>query len=76
MSNTGSYLVLMGREWGWEIFKAIEKHAYLKPGKVTGTPRGFASIANVDEVPVKHLDRLESFFMVSFDVLTSAGRDT
>jgi len=44
------------REWGWEIFQAIEKHSKLSEG-------GYATVLNVDKVPVKHEDRMETFFM-------------
>ncbi|KAF8339752.1 uncharacterized protein EI90DRAFT_3144066 [Cantharellus anzutake] len=44
------------REWGWEIFQAIEKHAKLPEG-------GYATVLNVDRLPVKHDDRMETFFL-------------
>ncbi|KAK4050154.1 mannosyl-oligosaccharide alpha-1,2-mannosidase [Microbotryomycetes sp. JL201] len=46
----------MYREWGWAIFKAFEKHCKLPAG-------GFASILDVDELPVRHEDRMETFWL-------------
>ncbi|KAJ7156812.1 glycoside hydrolase [Mycena crocata] len=43
------------RERGWAVFEAIEKHARMD--------KGYASIVNVDSVPVKHLDEMPSFFL-------------
>ncbi|KAJ6458125.1 glycoside hydrolase [Mycena vitilis] len=43
------------RERGWAVFEAIEKHARLE--------RGYASIVNVDETTVKHMDEMPSFFL-------------
>ncbi|GAA5961860.1 hypothetical protein JCM3765_004098 [Sporobolomyces pararoseus] len=45
------------REWGWKIFEAFEKHCKLEDGA------GFASIRDVDELPVKHEDRMETFWI-------------
>lgn len=47
------------REYGWNIFKNIEEHCRIQSG-------GYATIVNVDEVPVKHEDKMETFFMVIF----------
>ncbi|KAM0746133.1 glycoside hydrolase [Meredithblackwellia eburnea MCA 4105] len=44
------------REWGWEIFQAFNKHCRLPDG-------GYASILDVDEVPVKYEDRMETFWI-------------
>ncbi|KAK4703773.1 hypothetical protein P7C70_g2433, partial [Phenoliferia sp. Uapishka_3] len=44
------------REWGWEIFQAFNKHCRLPEG-------GFASILDVDQVPVVHEDRMETFWI-------------
>ncbi|KAI0066648.1 glycoside hydrolase [Artomyces pyxidatus] len=44
------------RDWGWNIFQAIEKHCRVPSG-------GYATIVNVDEVPVRHEDKMETFFM-------------
>lgn len=44
------------RDYGWSIFQAIEKHCRIASG-------GYASILNVDEVPVKHEDKMETFLM-------------
>jgi mannosyl-oligosaccharide alpha-1,2-mannosidase len=45
------------REWGWQIFEAFDKHCRIPSG-------GYASIRDVDEVPVVHEDRMETFFLV------------
>jgi len=44
------------REYGWAIFQAIEKHCRIPSG-------GYATIINVDEVPVRHEDKMETFFL-------------
>ncbi|ORY88760.1 glycoside hydrolase [Leucosporidium creatinivorum] len=44
------------RKWGWDIFQAFVKHCRLPEG-------GFASIYDVDEVPVRHEDRMETFWI-------------
>ncbi|BGP54276.1 hypothetical protein JCM8202_000709 [Rhodotorula sphaerocarpa] len=44
------------RDWGWSIFQAFEKHCRLPGG-------GYASIRDVDELPVKHEDRMETFWI-------------
>ncbi|BGP14426.1 hypothetical protein JCM10213_004549 [Rhodosporidiobolus nylandii] len=44
------------RTWGWQIFQAFVKHCRLPGG-------GFASILDVDEVPVKYEDRMETFWI-------------
>ncbi|KAI1790982.1 glycoside hydrolase [Ganoderma leucocontextum] len=44
------------RQYGWEIFSAIEKHCKIETG-------GYASILNVDSVPVEHEDKMETFLM-------------
>jgi hypothetical protein len=49
------------REYGWAIFQAIEKHCRIPSG-------GYATIVNVDEVPVRHEDKMETFFLVRFKV--------
>lgn len=41
---------------GWEIFQAFEEHCRLPGG-------GFASIYDVDQVPVVHEDRMETFWI-------------
>lgn len=46
------------REYGWSIFQAIEKHCRIETG-------GYASVLNVDELPVTHDDKMETFLMVS-----------
>lgn len=45
------------REWAWEIFQAFEKHCKLPEG-------GYASIRDVDELPVVRENRMETFFLV------------
>lgn len=47
------------RDHGWNIFQAIEKHCKIPSG-------GYATIINVDQVPVRHEDKMEAFFLVSF----------
>jgi len=44
------------RDHGWAIFQAIEKHCKIPSG-------GYATIINVDEVPVRHDDKMETFFL-------------
>ncbi|CEQ42240.1 SPOSA6832_04020 [Sporobolomyces salmonicolor] len=44
------------REWGWTIFQSFVKHCRLPDG-------GFASILDVDQVPVKYEDRMETFWI-------------
>ncbi|EOQ99771.1 Mannosyl-oligosaccharide 1,2-alpha-mannosidase MNS3 [Wallemia ichthyophaga EXF-994] len=44
------------REWGWSIFESIEKHAKINSG-------GYASIMNVNKVPVDHEDKMETFLL-------------
>lgn len=46
------------RNWGWNIFTAIEKHCKVATG-------GYATIVNVDEVPARLEDKMETFFLVS-----------
>lgn len=41
---------------GWDIFQAFQKHCRLPEG-------GFASILDVDQVPVVHEDRMETFWL-------------
>ncbi|KAJ7597859.1 glycoside hydrolase [Mycena floridula] len=50
---TGSPLY---RDRGWEIFKAIEKHCRVETG-------GYASVLNVDEIPVQQEDKMETFLL-------------
>jgi hypothetical protein len=44
------------REWGWSIFQAIEKHCKVPGG-------GYAAVLNVDEVPARMEDKMETFLM-------------
>ena len=50
------------RNWGWEIFSAIEEHCKVPEG-------GYAAILNVDAIPVEHEDKMETFLMVSIYIL-------
>ena len=52
------------RDHGWAIFQAIEKHCRIPSG-------GYATIVNVDEVPVRHEDKMETFFLVSLRGFTN-----
>ncbi|KAJ7447544.1 glycoside hydrolase family 47 protein [Mycena galericulata] len=44
------------RAYGWEIFQAIETHCRVESG-------GYASVLNVEEVPVTWEDKMETFLM-------------
>ncbi|KAG2122568.1 glycoside hydrolase family 47 protein [Suillus clintonianus] len=44
------------RDLGWAIFQAIEKHCRIPTG-------GYASVINVDQVPVEYDDKMETFLM-------------
>ncbi|KAF9025070.1 glycoside hydrolase family 47 protein [Hymenopellis radicata] len=44
------------RDYGWGIFQAIEKYCKVNTG-------GYATIVNVDEVPVRLEDKMETFFL-------------
>ncbi|KAJ6568970.1 glycoside hydrolase family 47 protein, partial [Mycena capillaripes] len=44
------------RDYAWEIFEAIEKHCRLAGG-------GYATVVDVDTVPVKHEDKQETFYL-------------
>ncbi|KAL4070433.1 glycoside hydrolase [Scleroderma citrinum] len=44
------------RDRGWAIFQAIERHCRIPTG-------GYASVMNVDRVPVQHEDKMETFMM-------------
>ncbi|GAA5829513.1 hypothetical protein JCM3766R1_001130 [Sporobolomyces carnicolor] len=60
------------REWGWKIFEAFERHCQLDEG-------GFASIRDVDEVPVTHEDRMETFWIsetLKYLLLLFSGPDS
>jgi hypothetical protein len=50
------------RDEGWKIFQSIEKHCRVETG-------GYASIINVDEVPVRQEDKMETFLLVSSAIL-------
>ncbi|KIM27368.1 glycoside hydrolase family 47 protein [Serendipita vermifera MAFF 305830] len=44
------------RRWGWSIFESIEKHCKVPTG-------GYAGVYNVDEVPARQDDKMETFFL-------------
>ncbi|KAJ7115276.1 glycoside hydrolase [Mycena epipterygia] len=44
------------REYAWGIFQAIEKHCRLPGG-------GYATVLDVDTVPVRHDDKQETFYL-------------
>ncbi|KAF4605034.1 mannosyl-oligosaccharide alpha-1,2-mannosidase [Pleurotus pulmonarius] len=44
------------RDYAWKIFSAIEKHCRLPKG-------GYATVLDVDSLPVRYLDKQETFFM-------------
>ncbi|TFK72026.1 glycoside hydrolase family 47 protein [Pluteus cervinus] len=44
------------REYGWKIFRSIETHNRIETG-------GYATVVNVDEVPVRHEDKMETFML-------------
>ncbi len=46
------------RQYAWNIFSAIEKHCRLEEG-------GYATVFDVDTVPVSLDDKQETFFLVS-----------
>jgi mannosyl-oligosaccharide alpha-1,2-mannosidase len=46
------------RDWGWEIFQAIERHCKIESG-------GYASVLNVDDANTKMDDKMETFLLVS-----------
>lgn len=45
------------REYGWKIFRSLETYCRLNTG-------GYATIVNVDEIPVTHEDKMETFMLV------------
>lgn len=55
---TSNIYCLRKKKQGWKIFQAFEKHCRLPGG-------GYASIRDVDELPVRHEDRMETFWIVS-----------
>ncbi|KAK4687507.1 hypothetical protein P7C73_g2619, partial [Tremellales sp. Uapishka_1] len=44
------------REWGWQIFQAFDKHCKVSSG-------GYASIQDVQAVPAKQEDKMETFWL-------------
>jgi len=57
------------REYGWDIFQAIEKHCRIETG-------GYATILNVDQVPTQKEDKMETFFLVSCSTMKRICRLT
>lgn len=53
------------REWGWEIFEALVKYTAVDEGN-----DGYASIDSVLDIPVRLRDNMESFWLVSFFLLS------
>lgn len=51
------------REWGWEIFKAFEKHT--RPDD----REGYTSLQDVTKIPAPQRDNMESFWLVSVHIL-------
>ncbi|KAF2807610.1 mannosyl-oligosaccharide 1,2-alpha-mannosidase [Mytilinidion resinicola] len=45
------------REWGWEIFKAFQKHS------IVGLGEGYSSLNNVNAIPPPRRDNMESFWL-------------
>ena len=46
------------RDYGWAIFQSIERHCKVPTG-------GYATIVNVDEVPARQEDKMETFYLAS-----------
>jgi len=44
------------RDYGWKIFQSIEKHCRVATG-------GYATVVNVDEIPARLEDKMETFMM-------------
>jgi hypothetical protein len=44
------------REWGWQIFESFNKHCRVATG-------GYAGIEDVQKVPAKQVDRMETFWL-------------
>jgi hypothetical protein len=55
------------RNFGWEIFQAIETHCRVETG-------GYSSVWNVDTVPAVQLDGMETFFLVRQSVVLRVER--
>ena len=45
------------RDFGWDIFQSIEKYCRIDSG-------GYASVLDVNHVPVEYEDKMETFLMV------------
>lgn len=50
------------REWGWKIFQAFERYTRLPQNK-DNRRTAFASIKDVDAIPVEFEDRMETFWL-------------
>jgi mannosyl-oligosaccharide alpha-1,2-mannosidase len=61
------------RESAWRIFENIEKHARL-PNDADGRPAGYASVADVTKVPVRLMDKMDSYFLASGAVTVDVCR--
>lgn len=44
------------REWGWDIFQAIQAHCRVPTG-------GYAGVEDVQAQPSKQVDRMETFWL-------------
>ncbi|KAF7346344.1 Glycoside hydrolase family 47 protein [Mycena sanguinolenta] len=56
------------RNWAWQIFQAIEQHCRVESG-------GYATIINVDEVPSRKEDKMETFMLVRLFLPTASSPD-
>lgn len=52
------------RDYGWAIFQSIEKYCRIESG-------GYASVLDVNSIPVTHENKMETFLMVSDGFRTS-----
>lgn len=52
------------RDYGWDIFQSIEKYCRIDSG-------GYASILDVNHIPVQYEDKMETFLMVSAFALSA-----
>ncbi len=53
------------RRWGWEIFKAFQKHTIVAGGE------GYTSLNDVTKVPPSQRDNMESFWLVRTRIFIS-----
>lgn len=54
------------REWGWEMFQAFQRYGLLDNGE------GYTSLQNVNELPPRRRDNMESFWLVSHAVQSNS----